>query len=165
MCAWLLSAATRGRRHLSSLWEESTSWSLGWEGGRCHKRLVQTTYCSDHTEKAWAGGQSIQRADYRKMIVFCVFREKQHANLKATLPVFRDRWHLLIERTAAVLSGKGNTTMEKLGFGFLFPSLISTAPRENYTLWRAVVIFLLLFSYHPPTPPASTECRQSSRFS
>lgn len=46
MCAWLLlSAASRGRRHLSSLWEESTWGGVGEVGGGwSHNRLALSVH-------------------------------------------------------------------------------------------------------------------------
>lgn len=161
MCAWLLSAATRGRRHLSSLWEESTSWSLGWEGGRCHKRPVQTTYCSDHTEKACCagpgggGGSPFNVPTTGRWLSFVFSGRSNMLTSRPCFPFFGTGGTFSLRELPLCFQGRERPQW-KWGFGFLFSSLISTAPRENYTLWRAVVIFLLLFSY-PPTPHPSCQ--------
>lgn len=79
----------------------------------------QTIYCSDHTKKACrARGNHFQCADYRRMIVFCVSREKLHADLNALLPVFRDRWQFLLQRRPLLCFQERDRPEWKWGFVF-----------------------------------------------
>lgn len=108
-----------------------TSSALGWEGGRrgvggslttdqfllSKKRIAQTT--QRRPAVRGRASQAIQCG----MIVFCVFGEKLHAGLQALLPVFLDRWHFLLWRTAAVLSGAGQTQMIMKFWFPVFPLL------------------------------------------
>lgn len=99
-----------------------------WEGGRWAvsqqtgslRSSFLTIYCSDHTEKACRarGNRSFQCADYRRMIVFCVFRKKLHANLNALRLVFRDRWQFLLQRRPLLCFQETGQTRMKMRFCF-----------------------------------------------
>lgn len=186
MCAWLLlSAASRGRRHLSSLWEEST-WGGGlgrWEVGGLTTDWLSPFILSNnlllrpHKEGLPREGEPVlpmcwlQEDD-------CLLCFQGEATRRPQCVASRFSGPVAIppsETTAAVLSGTGQTRM-KMRFVFFFPlfllsSLISAASRENYTLLKDAVIFLatcqlkwFLKKLFPSTSAQHSEYRRSCRF-
>lgn len=134
VCMIVVALTRGGRRHLSSLWEESTSWLLGWEGGKSHNRPVHLfqqciAQAAQRRPAVWRQASPLNSPTTGGRLSFCVFR----ANLKATLPVFGTGGTSSFREPPLCFQGR-DWPEWKWDFGFLFSSLISAAPRENYTL-------------------------------
>lgn len=158
MCAWLLlSAASRDRRHLSSLWEESTSFGGVGEvgGGRSHNRLspfilTNNLLLRPHKEGLPREGEPVlpmcrlQEDDCLLCFEGEATRRPQCVTSRFSGPVaippsFRD------DRCCAFRNGTDPNENEVFFFFFLlflWSSLISAASRENYTLLKDAVVFL-----------------------
>lgn len=158
MCAWLLlSATTQDRRHLSSLWEKSTSFGgFGKVGGLTTDWL--SLFILSNNLLLWPQKESLLREGEPVLSVvlttggwlsFMFSRRSDMPTSRHCFPFFgtsctssfRDN------RGCAFRDGTDPNENEVLVFLLLsLSSLISAASRESYTLLKDVVVFLAYWS-------------------
>lgn len=179
MCAWLLlSAASRDRRHLSSLWEESTSFGgVGrWEVSQqtdSHNRLTLSVhpfkqFIAQTTQRrpAARGGTSPSNVPTTGGWLSFVFWGRSYTPTSMRcFPFFGTGGNSSFRDDRCCAFRNGTDPNENEGFFFFFlvflwSSLISAASRENYTLLKDALVFLdtcqwFLKKYFPPPPPCT----------
>lgn len=172
MCAWLLlSAASRDRRHLSSLWEESTSLG-GWGVGGLTTDWLSPFILSNnlllrpHKEGLPREGEPVLPMCWLQEddCLLCFEGDDYTPTSMRCFPFFGTGGNSSFrdDRCCAFRNRTGPNENEFFFFFLLslWSSLISAASRENYTLLKDAVIFLatcqwFLKKYFPPPPPST----------